>query len=76
LRDDVTLFSETPSRFVVTVRPEQAVAFETSLQGLPWAAVGHVSDTPALRVVGRSGALIIEAGIDRLKAAWQTPLNW
>jgi hypothetical protein len=27
-------------------------------------------------VVGRSGAPIIEADIDRLKAAWQKPLNW
>jgi phosphoribosylformylglycinamidine synthase subunit PurSL len=76
LRDDVTLFSETPSRFVVTVRAEQAVAFETILHGLPWAAVGRVIDTPTLQVVGRSGALLIDAGIERLKAAWQTPLNW
>jgi phosphoribosylformylglycinamidine synthase subunit PurSL len=76
LRDDVVLFSETPSRFVVTVRPEQAAAFETSLQGLPWAAVGHVTDIPAVQVVGRSGVLIIDTAIDRLKAAWQKPLNW
>jgi phosphoribosylformylglycinamidine synthase len=76
LRDDVTLFSETPSRFVVTVRSEQAAAFETSLHGLSWAAVGRVIDTPALQVVGRSEALIIDADIERLKAVWQAPLNW
>jgi phosphoribosylformylglycinamidine synthase II len=76
LRDDVTLFSETPSRFVVTVRPEEVAAFETILQGLPRAPVGHVTDTPALRVVGHSGTLLIDTGIDRLKAAWQTPLAW
>jgi phosphoribosylformylglycinamidine synthase subunit PurSL len=76
LRDDVTLFSETPSRFVVTVRADHATAFEAILQGLPWAAIGYVTEASALRVVGRSGALLIEAGIDRLKAAWQTPLDW
>jgi phosphoribosylformylglycinamidine synthase subunit PurSL len=76
LRDDVTLFSETPSRFVVTVRAEQVMAFEATLQGLPWAAVGHVTATPAFRVVGRAGELIIEASIERLKAAWQRPLDW
>ncbi len=76
LRDDVTLFSETPSRFVVTVRAEHAMAFEATLQGLPWAAVGHVSATPVFRVTGRSGELIITTGIDRLKAAWQRPLEW
>jgi phosphoribosylformylglycinamidine synthase subunit PurSL len=76
LRDDVTLFSESPSRFAVTVRAEYASTFEAALQGLPCAAVGTVTDAGVLRVVGRSGELIIEAGIDRLKAAWQQPLNW
>ena len=31
LRDDVDLFSESPSRFVVTVQPEQVAAFEAHL---------------------------------------------
>ncbi len=76
LRDDVTLFSETPSRFVVTVQAEHAVVFEAALQGLPWAAIGHVAATHAFRVVGRSGEPIIEAGINQLKTAWQKPLDW
>lgn len=76
LRDDVTLFSESASRFVITVHPEDVAALEATLQGLPWAAVGRVTGTGMFGVVGRSGALIIEADIDRLKAAWQKPLNW
>jgi hypothetical protein len=76
LRDDVTLFSESPSRFAVTVRAGYASAFEAALQGLPCAAVGTVTDAGRMRVVGRSGEQIIEAGIDRLKAAWQQPLHW
>jgi phosphoribosylformylglycinamidine synthase subunit PurSL len=76
LRDDLTLFSESPSRFVVTVHPEDVAAFEADLQGLPWAAVGLVTETGVFRVVGRSGAPIIEADIGRLKAAWQKPLDW
>jgi phosphoribosylformylglycinamidine synthase len=76
LRDDFTLFSETASRFVVTVHAEHTAAFETALQGLPWAAIGTVTNTGVLQVIGRSGAPIIEAGIDRLKVAWQKPLNW
>jgi phosphoribosylformylglycinamidine synthase len=70
------LFSESPSRFVVTVHPEDVAAFEADLQGLPWAAVGLVTETGVFRVVGRSGAPIIEADIGRLKAAWQKPLDW
>jgi phosphoribosylformylglycinamidine synthase subunit PurSL len=76
LRDDVTLFSESPSRFVVTVRAGQASAFESVLAGLPCASVGHVTELGVFRVVGRSGMPIIETGIALLKAAWQRPLNW
>jgi hypothetical protein len=32
--------------------------------------------TGALRVLGRSGASIIDASIAQLKAAWQQPLSW
>ena len=76
LRDDMTLFSESASRFVITVHAEHVTAFEGTLQGLPWAGVGRVTAEGTLEVVGRSGALIIDAAIDRLKAAWQKPLNW
>ena len=75
-RDDVTLFSESASRFVITVQAEDVAAFEATLQGLPWAAVGRVTETGRFRVVGGSGVLIIEVEIDRLKATWQKPLNW
>jgi phosphoribosylformylglycinamidine synthase subunit PurSL len=76
LRDDVALFSESPSRFVITVQAQDVAAFEASLQGLACAAVGHVTETGMFRVIGRSGASIIEADINRLKAAWQKSLNW
>jgi phosphoribosylformylglycinamidine synthase subunit PurSL len=76
LRDDVTLFSESASRFVITVHPEDMAALEVTLHGLPWAVVGRVTGTGMFGLVGRSGGPIIEADIDRLKAAWQRPLNW
>jgi phosphoribosylformylglycinamidine synthase II len=76
LRDDLLLFSESPSRFVVTVHADRAPAFEDAMCGLPCAAVGQVTDAGVFRVVGQSGAVRIEAGIDRLKAAWQQPLHW
>jgi phosphoribosylformylglycinamidine synthase subunit PurSL len=76
LRDDAALFSESPSRFVITVRAQNVAAFEASLYGLACAAVGHVTETGTFRVVGRAGAPLIDADINRLKAAWQKPLNW
>jgi phosphoribosylformylglycinamidine synthase len=76
LRDDLLLFSESASRFVVTVHPEQAPAFEATMDGLPCAAVGQITETGRFRVRGQSGIGLIEAGIERLKADWQQPLHW
>jgi phosphoribosylformylglycinamidine synthase subunit PurSL len=76
LRDDVLLFSESPSRFVVTVHAENAPAFEATLAGLPCVALGVVTETRVFRVLGQAGAVLIDAGIEQLKAAWQQPLNW
>jgi phosphoribosylformylglycinamidine synthase len=76
LRDDWLLFSESQSRFVVTVHPEHAPAFEAALRSLPCAAVGRVTAAAVLRLIGRRGGTLIEADIQRLKAAWQRPLNW
>lgn len=76
LRDDSILFSESQSRFVVTVSEEHAALFETVLGGGPYAAIGRVTETSIFSVVGGSGKQIVEAGIERLKAAWQRPLDW
>jgi phosphoribosylformylglycinamidine synthase len=76
LRDDVALFSESQSRFVVTVPAEHVAAFESAMAGVPCAAIGRVVEAGLFHVVGRTGVPIIAAGIERLKAAWQQPLNW
>jgi phosphoribosylformylglycinamidine synthase len=75
-RDDHLLFSETPSRFVATVRPEQRAAFEAALQAHPCACIGTVTGDGRLRMTGRSGKAILAEDIADLKAAWQAPLNF
>jgi phosphoribosylformylglycinamidine (FGAM) synthase-like enzyme len=69
------LFSESQSRFVVTVRPNQAAAFEAALAGSACYRVGVVTADPIFDVTGRGGAKVL-APIADLKAAWQQPLAW
>ncbi len=54
-RDDEMLFSESQSRFVVTVRPEKKAAFEAALAGSPIACVGTVLAEGVFRVKGLRG---------------------
>lgn len=66
----VRLFSESTTRFLVEVAPDQAAAFEAAMNGLPCVKIGQTSQQTRLEV--RDGeALLIEAELADLKAAWQ-----
>jgi phosphoribosylformylglycinamidine synthase len=69
------LFSESASRFVVTVSPENQPAFEAQMAGRPVYLLGKVRADGVLKV-GRGRETWIEAGIGELKQAWQAPLRW
>lgn len=74
LRDDTLLFSESPSRLLVTVRQEEREGFERLFAGQALACLGEVLDTPRL-VVSRSGRTLLDVHINLLKEAWQAPLR-
>jgi phosphoribosylformylglycinamidine synthase len=74
--DGVLLFSESPSRFLLEVRPEHAAAVADVFAGLPLGRLGEVTAGPSLTVLGLAGTPVIAAGVADLKAAWQRPLRW
>ena len=75
-RDDEVLFSESNSRFLAEVRPQDARAFEACLADVPHARIGEVTEEGRLAVTGLKGNVVICADIARLKAAWKKPLAW
>ncbi|MBM4448582.1 MAG: phosphoribosylformylglycinamidine synthase subunit PurL [Chloroflexi bacterium] len=75
-RDDFILFSESNSRFIVEVSPENQEAFEKEMAGMPFALIGQVSNKPKLEIRGRKGAKVASISTDELKEAWQKPLRW
>jgi phosphoribosylformylglycinamidine synthase II len=74
-RDDLLLFSETQSRFVVTVSPHSKDAFEALFKGVVYGLLGQVTSAPVFTVTGLSGREIIRAHIQDLKDAWKRPLG-
>jgi phosphoribosylformylglycinamidine synthase len=73
--DVVALFSESQSRFVVTVPESLARAFEDLFRGLPCVGVGTVHDAPQFRV--RNGKRVcVNAALAEIEAAWKRPLAW
>jgi phosphoribosylformylglycinamidine (FGAM) synthase-like enzyme len=75
-KDDVILFSESNTRFIVEIKKEDKKRFESLMKGLPIGLIGKVLGEKDIRVYGLSGNKIIDAKIDRLKEAWQKPLRW
>jgi phosphoribosylformylglycinamidine synthase len=75
-RDDFILFSESNSRFLVEVLPENQDAFEQTMGSTIFAAIGQVNGSDRLEIHGTAGRKVVAASIDELKDAWQRPLRW
>lgn len=76
LSDEAELFSESPSRFVVEVKPEQTSAFEACCAGIPVMRVGVTVTEPRLRISRAGGEWLVWVKLATLKEAWQKPLRW
>ncbi|MFM8274703.1 MAG: AIR synthase-related protein, partial [Gemmata sp.] len=76
LSDQAKLFSESPTRFLIEVKPENASVFEGCFPGVPLARVGTTVSDPRLRVAGSNGEWLLWVKLGVLKEAWQKPLRW
>lgn len=63
-----TLFSETQSRFLVTVKEEQAKAFEDTVKDA--LKIGVVTDNGRIVVNGENGSVLIDGTVKEFQSAW------
>jgi phosphoribosylformylglycinamidine synthase len=75
-QNDHILFSESNSRFIVTVSRHKQKDFERLLAGARFGLIGCVSSGNDFKVHGIDGDVCLEADIYQLKEAWQKPLRW
>lgn len=75
-RSDFILFSESNTRFLVEVAPEDKHQFENIMAGVDFAAIGQVEDSQKLEVYGLNEEKVLSATLAELKQAWQKPLRW
>jgi phosphoribosylformylglycinamidine (FGAM) synthase-like enzyme len=77
LPDDVVLFSESTTRFIVEVRPDKSASFQACFDGdMPLTQLGRTCKEPRLRIRGTNGEWLIQLELLQLKQAWQKPLRW
>jgi phosphoribosylformylglycinamidine synthase len=73
--DCTLLFSESASRHLVTVHPEQREQFEAIMSGNCFASIGVVTEEATLAITGLNGAAVVTADLAELKEAWQQTLR-
>jgi phosphoribosylformylglycinamidine synthase len=75
-RTDTQLFSESNSRYIVEVEPENYDAFAKLMLNLPFGQIGKVTEEKTLIIKAENGKTVIESDIGSLKRAWQKTFNW
>lgn len=74
-RNDKILFSESPSRFVVTISPEKKEEFEKTIEGV-CSCVGKVLENKDFITHGLNDDVIIKTSIQEMKDSWKKTLAW
>ena len=69
------LFAESPSRFLLEVRPENVATVERIFGALPLGRLGVVTEAPRLIVGGIDANPAIDALVPELKSTWQRPFH-
>ncbi len=73
--DAALLFSETNSRFIVTVAPDRQERFEEMMGGTAFAAVGEVVAGCRIQATGLEGDRVLDCDVLELKRAWKKVLE-
>jgi len=72
--EEELLFSETPGRILVSVRPGNEEAFLLLMEEIPTGKLGTVSDRAKLVIRGGGGKRIAVLGVEDLIEVYREPL--
>ena len=75
-RYDQILFSESPTRFLVEVTPDNFGRLAQLCGNIRFGEIGKVVDNKRLIIKAANGSAVIDADIYELKEAWLKPLRW
>ncbi len=75
-RDDQLLFSESQSRLLITVAPENQKRFETLMKGQKFAQIGEIDESRRVVFKGVNGKKIVDTELDSLREAYKKTLRW
>jgi phosphoribosylformylglycinamidine synthase II len=75
-RDDVLLFSESPTRFLCEVAPDALERLVATLGDVPHAVIGETDGSRRVVIHGVTGKPVVDVAIATLEAAWKNALDF
>jgi phosphoribosylformylglycinamidine synthase len=75
LNEEILLFSESNTRFLLEIEPAKEKRFTRSMKGIPAWKIGQVINSDKFRIFGQNGRTSIDTDILELKKAWQKPFK-
>ncbi len=76
VKTEAMLFSESNSRYLVEIEPQNYDAFAKLMLNVPFGQVGEVVEGTKLTISDVNQNVVIDAELSELKKAWQEPLDW
>ncbi|MCL2639361.1 MAG: AIR synthase-related protein, partial [Phycisphaerales bacterium] len=75
--DAVRLFSESASRYLLEIHPENfdAIARVLKAAGVPFGVIGSVTDSKSLKIRSLAGSTLMDEPLAALKKSWLSPLD-
>jgi phosphoribosylformylglycinamidine synthase len=74
-RNDLVLFSESNSRFLLEIPEKTRDDFDALAKGQECAEIGKVTKTSSLCIYGLNGEVVVDASIRDLMAAWKQTMS-
>lgn len=80
--DDVLLFSESPSRYLLEIAPENFDTVARQLKaahggaGIRFGVLGLLNERPSLKIRSIKSAWLMDEPLESLKKSWLAPLDW
>ncbi|MDH4201634.1 MAG: phosphoribosylformylglycinamidine synthase subunit PurL [Phycisphaerae bacterium] len=76
VKTEAMLFSESNSRYLVEVQPENFDVFAKLMLNIPFGQLGEVIEDRKLLIHDVQQKTVIDADLETLKQAWQKPFAW
>ncbi|MEI8195112.1 MAG: AIR synthase-related protein, partial [Phycisphaerae bacterium] len=74
--DEVLLFSETPTRYLLEIAPAHFDAVAKALRTTRFGVIGTITEVPNLKVRSTKAGYLMDAPIAEFKKSWLGTLDW